>query len=200
MPALRPTLSSHPLVLPLRLGHAPLGWAPQAVDTEASKGRSGFCGLAEHRCPVRGDPGRRRGHVQRDSRTGHAGRQPTPRPHWTPPGRGREASRRLYVQSCRGAGGGRADPCRQPPRGLGAALRVGGQGPSPASEVHGRPEWLWRWGPCLPLFGARRSPDLDLGVRVPPWGDPQAHPASPLRAPGSLRNWIVNDEVRLDYS
>ena len=50
---------AYPLIPPLHLGHALPGRAPQAVDTEASKGRSGFCGLAEHRCPVRGDLGRR---------------------------------------------------------------------------------------------------------------------------------------------
>ena len=50
---------AYPLIPPLHLGHALPGRAPKAVDTEASKGRSGFCGLAEHRCPVRGDLGRR---------------------------------------------------------------------------------------------------------------------------------------------
>lgn len=125
---------AHPLVPPLRLGHAPLVWAPQAVDTEASKGRSGFCGLAEHRCPVRGDPGRRRGHVQRDSRTGHAGRQPTPRPHWTPPGRGGEASRPLYVQSCRGVGGGGRPLPAAPP---GSGSRPPGGRPGPKSCQRG---------------------------------------------------------------
>ena len=98
-----------------------------------------------------------------------------------------------------GGGAGGPDPCWQLPGGLGAALPVGGQGPSSASEVHGCPEGLW-----APLAMEALPPTLrGMPHPRPRLGGgraPQVHPAAPFPAPGSLRNWTVNDEVWLDHS
>lgn len=134
-------------------------------------GPQGFFGLEKHRCPVGGDLGRRRGHSQRDRRTGHAGRQPTHRPHRSPLGCGMGSLGATLLPVLPGGRGGGPDPCqqlpgvREPPSQWAARARVLPVRSVGALRGSGH---SWRWRPCHPLFGACCSPDPDGGWTRPP--------------------------------